>query len=103
MEQHRTPGASKQHKFETSVSFWHDGVPDPEHEEVSKGECWKKLDWSKNRVAKATPIKVEKSRDLNIGSNLKAQSIKEKAKREVTLHCRWSRTYTKSEDLRFSI
>ena len=56
------------------MSFWHDGVPAAEHpEEASKpeGDCWnKKLDWSKNGVAKVigTPIKVEKSRDLNIGS-----------------------------------
>ena len=53
--------------------FRHDGVPAAEHpDEASKaeGDCWnKKLDWSKNGVAKVigTPIKGEKSRDLNIG------------------------------------
>lgn len=46
-------------------------MPAAEHpDEASEGNCWnKKLDWSKNGVAKVTPItgKVEKSRDfLNI-------------------------------------
>ena len=59
-----------QHKIVTSVSFWHDAPPDAEHpEEASKRDFCMKLYWSKNpnREARVTPIKVEKSRDLNIG------------------------------------
>ena len=49
--------------------LWHDTgrVPAAGHPESSMRDVWKKLDWSKNRVAKATPIKVAKSRNLNIG------------------------------------
>jgi len=73
VEQQRTPGDSKQHKFDTRVVFWHDAGPVVEHPEASKEDLWKRFIlsvWLKNGVAKATPIKVEKSRELNIGSML---------------------------------
>jgi len=50
--------------------FWHDIDPVVEHPEASKEDLWKRFIlsvWPKNGVATATPIKVVKSRELNIG------------------------------------
>jgi len=72
VEQQRTPGDSKQHKFDTADVFWHDAGPVVEHPEASEDlrKRFKLSVWSMNGVAKAPPIKVERSRELNIGSNL---------------------------------
>ena len=53
----RTLGDSKQHKFDTTVVFWHEIGPLLGHlEEI----------WPKAGVTKATPIKVEKNTEVNI-------------------------------------
>jgi hypothetical protein len=56
--------------LDTTVVFWHDTGPVVEHPEASEEDRLKRFKlsvWLKNGVAKATPIKVEKSRELNMG------------------------------------